>query len=163
MSDPAATREVNNKDPLVTRAVVTEEDANNPNNGLPNDADTYVTKIIKLIPAEIVAFYTLYLGIPQSVKGEWHTALLILGVAAGIIATPAFLMKVYGLTWKYKKLQMINSTFAFILWAGSLAVYSQDLPYVPAVAATAVLAIYTGIIAPLIPPGNNTSGVTSHA
>ncbi len=145
-------------DPAMTRAVVTEEDAENPNNGLPNEADTYTNKIIKLIPAEIVAFYTLYLGIPQQVEGRWHVALLIVGVAAGILGTPAYLMRVHGLTWKYKKLQIINSTFAFLLWTASLAVYSKDLTHVPPIAATAALALYTGLIAPLIPPGDNTSG-----
>ena len=164
MTDPAATQAIDDKDPLVTRAVVTEEDANNPNNGLPNEADTYVNKIIKLVPAEIVAFYTAYLGIPQSVAGGWHTALLLLGVAVGIFGTPYYLMKVHGLTWKYKKLQIINSTVAFVLWAASLAVYSEDfspvpyLSHVPTAAATAVLAVYALIIAPLIPPGDNTSG-----
>jgi len=164
VTDPAATQAIDDKDPLVTRAVVTEEDANNPNNGLPNEADTYVNKIIKLVPAEIVAFYTAYLGIPQSVAGGWHTALLLLGVAVGIFGTPYYLMKVHGLTWRYKKWQIINSTFAFLLWATSLAVYSEDfsplpsyLSQVPAAAATAVLAAYALGIAPLIPPGDNTS------
>ncbi len=164
MTDPATLQAIDDKDPLVTRAVVTEEDAANPNNGLPNEADSYLNKIIKLIPAEIVAFYTAYLGIPQTTSGGWHTALLVLGVVLRLLGTPYYLMKVHGLTWRYKKLQIINSTFAFLLWTASLAVYSDDfspVPYlssVPAGAATAVLAGYAIIIAPLIPPGDNTSG-----
>jgi hypothetical protein len=65
------------------------------------------------------------------------------------------LMRGYGITWQYKKRQIIISTIAYILWVAALGTFQDAIP-VPAAIVTIVLGIFT-LGAPLIDPGTNTS------
>ncbi len=146
------------------RAVVTEADAANPENGLPNQADDYKTKLVKYIPVETVAFYTSVVGIPETLKQLserqpefyiWYVVGLVLVFLGGLIGTPLILNRVYGITWKYKKKQIIVSTSAYVLWVLALGTFQGFIP-VPSAIVTIILAIFT-LLAPLIDPGTNTS------
>jgi hypothetical protein len=145
----------------VIRAVVTDQDAETPNNGLPNAADDYKTRLLKLIPAETVAFYTGLAGVPEALKEQspgWYVPTLVLLILAGLVGTPLILTKAYGMTWRYKKGQILLSMAAYILWVASIGTFQGFVP-IPSVVMTIVLGVFTFLVAPFVNPGNNTSSV----
>jgi hypothetical protein len=141
------------------RTVVTQGDAQR-SNGLPDQADDYKTRLVKLIPAETVAFYTGLAGIPESLQstnpGYYWPALIILFLA-GLIGTPLILKISYGMTWQYKKGQFIITMAAYILYVASLGTFQGFNPVPPAFM-TIIFAVFTFIVAPFVNPGTNTSG-----
>lgn len=142
------------------RTVVTEGDANNPNNGLPNTPDDYKTRLLKYIPAEAVTLYTALVGIPVSLQEQspvWYWIGLVLVFAAGLAAVPFILMRGYGMTWKYKKRQILLSIGAYVLWVLSIGTFQGIVP-IPAAIVTVALGIFTFFV-PLVDPGTNTSSV----
>ena len=142
------------------RAVVTENDANHENNGLPNRKDDYKTKLLKYIPAEAVALYTALVGIPVTLEEQspgWYWFGLILVFAAGLAAVPLVLMKGYGMRWEYKKRQIILSIVAYILWVASIGTF-QGIVAIPSAIVTIALGLFTFFV-PWIDPGTNTSDV----
>lgn len=140
------------------RTVITEADARHDGNGLGQKADDYKTKLLKYIPSETVALYTGLIGIPISLQAEspgWYWAGLIIVFLAGLVGTPLLLMRGYGITWRYKKKQIIVSTVAYVLWVAALGTFQDAIP-IPAAIVTIILGIFT-LGAPLIDPGTNTS------
>lgn len=140
------------------RTVITAADAEHDGNGLGQNADDYKTRLLKYIPAETVALYTGLIGIPISLQAEslgWYWTGLILVFLAGLVGTPLILMRGYGITWQYKKRQIVISTIAYVLWVAALGTFQDAIP-VPAAIVTIVLGIFT-LGAPLIDPGTNTS------
>jgi hypothetical protein len=140
------------------RTVITQADAGHDGNGLGEKADDYKTRLLKYIPSETVALYTGLIGIPISLQAEspgWYWAGLIIVFLAGLVGTPLLLMRGYGITWRYKKKQIVVSTVAYVLWVAALGTFQDAIP-VPAAIVTIVLGIFT-LGAPLIDPGTNTS------
>jgi len=145
----------------MVRTVVTKGDADNENNGLPNQPDDYKKALVKLIPAETVAFYTSVAGIPEALAAtnpEWYWPALILVFGIGLVGTPAILLFAYGMKWKYKKGQIIISTVAYILYVASLGTFQGFNP-IPPLVMTLIFGGFTFLVAPFVPPGENTSGV----
>lgn len=141
------------------RTVVTEGDAANPNNGLPNTEDDYKTKLLKYIPAETVAFYTGLVGVIEQIGSGsgWYVPGVVFLFLAGLIGTPLYLIRIYGMKWQYKRTQIIVSTIAYILWVASIGTL-QGLPgldQIPPAILTVLLGLFT-FLAPLIDPGTNT-------
>lgn len=145
----------------VIRAVVTEADANNRNNGLPSTPDDYKTRLLKYIPAEAVTLYTALVGIPVSLQEQspgWYWFGLVIVFIAGLAAVPLVLIRGYGMSWKYKKRQILLSIVAYILWVLSLGTFQGVVP-VPAAIVTIALGLFTFFV-PWVDPGTNTSDVT---
>ena len=142
------------------RTVVTHGDTEH-SNGLPNEADDYKTRLMKLIPAETVAFYTGLASIPETLQvsnpGYYWPALIIVFLA-GLVGTPLILMRAYGITWRYKKGQILLTMAAYILYVASLGTFQGFNPIPPALM-TVIFAAFTFLAAPFIHPGTNTSDV----
>ncbi len=143
------------------RAVVTEADANNPNNDLPDTPDDYKTRLLKYIPAEAVTLYTALVGVPVSLQEQspgWYWFGLVIVFIAGLAAVPLILIRGYGMTWKYKKRQILLSIVAYILWVLSIGTFQGVVP-IPAAIVTITLGLFTFFV-PWVDPGTNTSNVT---
>jgi hypothetical protein len=144
----------------VLRTVVTEGDAQNEKNGLPNKADDYKARLVKLIPAETVALYTGLAGLPESLRQTnpaWYWPALILVFLAGLVGTAVILNKAYGITWKYKKGQILITMAAYVLYVASIGTFQGFNP-IPAAFMTIIFGVFTFLVAPFIPPGDNTTG-----
>ena len=141
------------------RTVVTEQDAANLDNGLPNVEDDYKTKLLKYIPVETVAFYTGTIGVVETLKATsptWYAAGLVLVFLIGLVGTIFLLNRVYGITWKYKKRQIIVSTASYVLWVLSLGSF-QGWLFIPPVFVTLLLGAFTFLVPIFVDPGTNTS------
>jgi len=139
------------------RTVVTEEDARR-DNGLPNNPDDYKTRLLKYIPAETVTLYTTLAGIVVSFREvyvAWYWPGLALVFLIGLVGTPLILTRAYGMTWKYKKRQIIITVVAYILWVLSIGTF-QEAILIPPFIMTILLGGFT-TLAPFIDPGTNTS------
>jgi hypothetical protein len=76
-----------------------------------------VEKIVKLIPAEVVAGYSLLIYFALHVTREWmHIWLFAVAFSAGLIATPIYLYRKADHQKPYRT-QILLSTIAFIPWA----------------------------------------------
>ena len=142
------------------RTVINEADAANPNNGLPNSADDYKTRLLKYIPAEAVTLYFTLIGIVAGIEEQspfWYWFGMLAVFVGGLVAVPLILIRGYGMKWRYKKWQIIISSVAFVLWVISLGTF-QGMIQVPPAIVTVTLGLYT-FFAPFIDPGTNTSGV----
>lgn len=141
------------------RTVVTPGDTEHKNNGLPDKADDYKARLVKLIPAETVALYTGLAGLPESLQQTnpaWYWPSLILVFLAGFIGTPIILNRAYGITWKFKKGQILITMAAYVLYVASIGTFQGFNPIPPAFM-TIIFGVFTFLVAPFIPPGTNTS------
>jgi hypothetical protein len=77
---------------------------------------------------------------------------------AGLAAVPLILIRGYGMTWKYKKRQILLSIVAYILWVLSIGTFQGVVP-IPAAIVTITLGLFTFFV-PWVDPGTNTSNVT---
>jgi hypothetical protein len=76
-----------------------------------------VEKIVKLIPAEVVAGYSALIYFASNVAREsWHIWLFGIAFLAGLIATPTYLYFAANRQKPYVA-QMVISTIAFMPWA----------------------------------------------
>jgi hypothetical protein len=132
------------------RGVVTEEDT--ARRDFPNTPDDYKTRLIKYIPAETVVLYQTFAGLAvASLEGGWATAMFLFVFFVGLIGTPLYLLRVYRLSWSRKKVQVVISTVAYVIWVFSLGGF-QHLIWYPLPAATILLGLFTFVIAPFISP-----------
>lgn len=89
--------------------------------GTPPKTDTTAERILKYIPAEVVAFYLAALGIieslPQETKGKegGYWVILVLGV----VGAPLYILK-FAEWAKSAFLHAAWSAFAFLVWAYTL-------------------------------------------
>jgi hypothetical protein len=120
-------------------------------------ADTYADRVLKYIPAEIVA---LYLAVSHMVKSaateqNQHLTLWSIIIAALLVATPVYLRRVERVS-SYS--QIAISTFALAIW-----VFALDNPFDYVVSDHASLSLYKAVILPiftffvglLVPQGNS--------
>jgi len=76
-----------------------------------------VEKIVKLIPAEVVAGYTVLVYFASHVTREsMHIWLFAVAFLAGLVATPIYLYRSADHQKPYKT-QIVMSTIAFVPWA----------------------------------------------
>lgn len=140
------------------RTVVNEEDAANPNNGLPNRPDDYKTRLLKYIPAEAVVLYVTLMGIVAGLEAQspsWYWLGAVVVFVGGLAAVPLILIRVYGMKWQYKKRQIILSMVAYLLWVASIGTF-QGIIQVPPAIVTVALGLFTSFV-PFVDPGTNTS------
>jgi hypothetical protein len=137
------------------RAVITARDAANPNNGLPDEEDDYKTKLLKYLPSETVAFYTGLAGAVEALRTsnpEYYVPSLLVLFLAGLIGTPLLLNRTYGVSWRYKKGQIIVSTVAYVLWVLSIGTFQGFNP-VPALVMTLLFGVFAFLAPIFVNPG----------
>ncbi|MBU1050653.1 hypothetical protein KKG90_11595 [Candidatus Bipolaricaulota bacterium] len=116
--------------------------------------DSYLERVAKYVPAEIVAAYLAIIGFAVSVPSGKLIA-MILAFAVCLIATPLYLWRM-GKGSKVKAVHLIISSIAFVVWAfavgGAGGIFGADALniYEPSWASI-VLVIFTlasGLIEP---------------
>ncbi len=111
--------------------------------------DTYRERLLKYIPAEIVVVYVAVYGIAYALAAADPLFPLAARwiLIAGIVATPLYLWEAGHVT---DRVQLIISTFGFVLWAFALGVVPvSDLPGYNQVVASLALPFYV-LISPLV-------------
>jgi hypothetical protein len=88
---------------------------------VPSKPDDYVTKLLKYIPAEVIALYITLDALARS-SGETQLQLYWLIFAFGIVVTPLYLWRIQKV---HKVLQLLISTVAFFVW-----VFAMGGPFV---------------------------------
>jgi len=80
------------------------------------EIDSYISRLFKYIPAEVVALYLLLDGLVGA-SGHPQSFLMQLVIfIALIIGTPLYLWRMQKVDAKKKPIQLVLSTVAFILW-----------------------------------------------
>jgi hypothetical protein len=115
-------------------------------NVAPND---FKDRLIKLIPAEIIAAYVtisgLIIGFAKHKPNADQSNLLWIIILVLMILTPVYLMKVLGIS---KKGQILFSTIGFLIWAFATASpYTNDvLGFSIELITSLILILYTLLI-----------------
>lgn len=145
---------------MLMRTIITSKnyDRIKTESGEEPNIDDYFTKILKLIPADIVAAWLLISGMVQLTKTDptvpyfiliWVCFVALLGVV------PIYLWKVTNVK---ERLQIIVQMGAFSVWAFALGVpFSEGIPSLyPATAYHAIygqlLLIFYTLVAPMVIP-----------
>jgi len=104
--------------------------------------DSYRERLIKYIPAEVLALYVAAYGTTYALLSyQPYFALLARWILlAGIFCTILYLWKIEGVTdW----VQLVISTFGFVIWAFAFGVVPvTELPWYNQVAAALFLPVY---------------------
>lgn len=116
-------------------------------------ADTYFDKVVKYIPADIVAAWVAVNGLIQSASGAPNTALLWVAFVVGVILTAAW-------TWKQTSApnkppaitQIVISTVAFIVWVFAMGGPFQSLGFYQPLYGSLLLILYTLVVGLINPP-----------
>jgi hypothetical protein len=105
--------------------------------------DTYADRVLKYIPAEVVALYLAVSNMIKSAGSEQnqHLTLWWIIIVGLLIATPVYLHRVAHVT---SRTQMAVSTIAFAMW-----VFALDSPIDYVVADHASLSLYKAVILPI--------------
>ncbi len=106
--------------------------------------DDYLTKILKYIPAEVVALYITLYNIANAAKTEIPFELITWIIfAIGIIGTVLYLIRVAKVSdWS----QILISSIAFVAWVFALGAPFSFLSWYQPVYGALVLPIYTFFI-----------------
>jgi hypothetical protein len=84
----------------------------------PGPADSYATRLIKLIPTEVVSLYVTIVALLGSSGGSARSTMeLWLPFVAGVLGTPFHLVLIAKVR---KPRQVVLSTLAFVAWVASL-------------------------------------------
>lgn len=144
------------------RRIVTEEDiqmakALEGTEGFDMQADGYWDKVIKNIPADIVAGWTAILGLFKVAPGtlpDMNTTTLMW------ILSVVFLIATF--IWTFRQtskpgqrpawIQIVVSTVAFAVWAIALGTPFDTLPFYDPRVAAAILIVWTIIVGAINPP-----------
>ena len=91
-----------------------------PKTGSPPEVDNYFGRLIKYIPAEVIAFYTTLNGLIKSLTDiPNNTQILFMWIAfgLGLISTPLYLIRI----WRVKRYsQIFISTISYAIWVFSI-------------------------------------------
>lgn len=109
--------------------------------------DGYITKLQKYIPADVVAIYLTIDSVLRS-AGEMNWLLYWLLFLFILIATPFYLWRVAKIK---KKLQIVISSLAFIVWVFALGGPFSGLQWYKPLYGAVLLPLYTFLI-PIIDP-----------
>jgi hypothetical protein len=110
--------------------------------------DSYREKLVKYIPAEVVALYLTLDVICRSNPTERGLRWFIL--VFGCVATPLYLWRIQRVR---KWVQLLVSTAAFVVWTFALGGPFVSLSWYKAIYGALLLPIFTFLV-PLIDPGN---------
>ncbi len=110
--------------------------------------DPYRDKLLKYIPAEIVALYLSLDLIWRSTAGadSWLRWLIL---TFGFVVTPVYLWRIQQVQ---KKIQLLISTAAFVVWTFALGGPFVTLSWYKAIYGALLLPMFTFLV-PLINPG----------
>jgi len=115
----------------------------------PQVPDEYLSKVLKLIPAEVVSLYIALAGIivvgGQAVNGE---ALFWFIFVVCLIGTPLYLMKI---TKVGDLLQLGISTIAFVVWVFALGGPFATLTWYQPIYGALLLPIFTFFVPMILP------------
>lgn len=136
--------------------------------------DSYPERVAKYVPAEIIAGYTPLIALAAGVGLAPNAAAVMVPTMttvvvcfvvflAGLIATPVYLWKTSGPVGQSKKIQVVISTLAFVLWAyvlgGPFKVLAEFMPdtfgYYPAVGGV-ITGVYTWMVGLFAPEARTT-------
>jgi hypothetical protein len=135
-----------------------EEEEQLTRSALPQTADTYTDRLLKLIPAESVALYLTLQGIvSSSVEGRALDSWLWAAFGIGIIGTPLYLWRVQQVS---KRAQLAVSTAAFGVWVFALGGAFASLPWYEPFLGSVLLVVFTFFV-PLISPDVSSSEVAA--
>jgi len=136
------------------RSVVTSQNIDFVKTKLPEEEreklkpDDYLTKIIKYIPADVVALYVTLHGIISAAKAEVPFILMSwLIFIVGVLGTVLYLWRVGKVD---DKSQLLISTGAFIVWVFALGGPFSNLSWYHPVYGTLLLPIYTFFVPILV-------------
>lgn len=118
----------------------------------PQQADRYIDKLVKYIPAEIIAFYACIAGIAETMPENQKALALWLALGLGVLATPIYLVYVHGLggkQWPHLVISMVAYAAYVYVLGGPFKLPGINL-YYPAWGSI-VVAIFTLIIGALPP------------
>jgi hypothetical protein len=114
-----------------------------------HSADSYNTRILKYIPAEVVAVYIGIQGaINQADPSGPNATLLWIAFGILLILTPVYLWRVTHVT---KTVQLVITTISFAVWVFSLGGPFAFLPWYHVIYGAVLLPLFTfaaGIIIP---------------
>jgi hypothetical protein len=118
--------------------------------------DKYSDRLLKNIPAEVVAVYVFIAGVVGAAGGTTPRWLLWGVFAALLLGTPVYLKRVQKVG---KPLQLLISTVAFAVWVFSLGTESPfaTLPWYRPVYGAVLLPLYTFAVAIAQPEGSDTT------
>jgi len=141
----------------MSRSIITQRDIDatlvgrsaGPAASLNGGPDGYNTRVMKYIPAELVAVFVFIQGVINQADPSGPNATL-LWIAFGVllVLTPVYLWRVQHVT---KTLQLVISTIAFAVWVFSLGGPFAFLPWYQAIYGAVLLPLFTfaaGIIIP---------------
>ena len=110
--------------------------------------DSYRDKLVKYIPAEVVALYLTLDVICRSNPTEGGLRWIIL--IFGCVVTPLYLWRIQRVR---KPIQLVVSTAAFVVWTFALGGPFVSLSWYKAIYGALLLPMFTFLV-PLIDPGN---------
>jgi len=115
--------------------------------GAKTGADSYKDRLLKYIPAEVIAAFLTLSGLLKAAHDppEWMIWAIF---AFGLAATPLYLARLQHVT---SKIQLTISAVAFVVWVFATGGPFADLPWYQAPYGSVVLVAYTFFI-PLIEP-----------
>lgn len=113
--------------------------------------DGYSTRVLKYIPAEVVAVYIAVQGaINQADPTPTGATLLLIAFGILLVLTPVYLWRVAHVT---KTLQLVIATVSFAVWVFSLGGPFAFLPWYQAIYGAVLLPLYTFAVGIIIPNG----------
>lgn len=111
-------------------------------------ADTYLTKLVKYIPAEIIAVYIFISGILKSLEAS--AALQWVAFALLLVLTPLYMWRVtQDKTKPPAWAQIIIASFSFAVWVFAVGGPFVTLPWYNTLYGSLLVAVYT-LVVPMI-------------
>jgi hypothetical protein len=119
-----------------------------PAQGPPKEPDSYVDRLLKYIPAEIIALYITLESVIRAADAQGSPLYWVIFVFCTLV-TPLYLWRV---AMVHKWLQIVLTTGAFVVWVIALGGPFALLDWYTPLAGGIILPMYTFLIA-LVDPG----------
>jgi hypothetical protein len=114
--------------------------------------DTYTDKLIKYIPADIVAGWTAVNGMIAGRDADQQATLLWIVFIFGLVITPLWIARVTGRSgMKPARTQIVISTIAFVVWVFALGGPFAGLSWYDPIYGSLLLVGFTFVV-PIINP-----------
>lgn len=113
------------------------------------EPDAYKDRLLKLIPAEVVAVYLALQGILATADGTSRASILLWVISAILlVSTPSYLWRISGVR---KRSQLALSTAAFVVWVFALGGPFETLSWYEPLYGALLLPLFTFLV-PLFTP-----------
>jgi len=118
----------------------------------PQSVDTYFDKLVKYIPADIIAAWTAVTGLIAGATKEPKSTLLWIAFAIGLIITALWIWRQTSVPQKPAAItQILVSTFSFAVWVFALGGPFATMNWYSPIYGSLILIAFT-LIVPLINP-----------